>query len=311
MGTNITPEQQAAAPEAAPAAPAAPAPEATPGPPRDENGRFAAPQPPVIEPQTGFPQPPAAPRVDADRAVEFYERLADPRTRSEEFIRVGREYGFVPDGLTPDQVQEALLLYQDYQQQLSGQPQPQVVGQPPIPAAPLPGGQPDQGWQPQALAPTFDPDQLAQQVEQRVMSAWEQREEQQKVQRVQEERLGNLQSAIGSIAEKHGLSEAQHRALLQNVALGVDTAMQEGRQVDFSVEALTGYGQQVFDLLRGMGATEQQAQTQEAIAHHRTIAPQTTVPTGAPQAGAPGGPRGIQGVVSRIRADQAARSAGG
>lgn len=304
MGTDFTPEQQAAPEQQAP-------PEQQ-GPPRDESGRFAAPEPPVIEQQAAqLPQPPAAPRVDPDRAVEFYERFADPRTRTEEFIRVGREYGFVPDGLSPDQVQEALLLYQDYQQQISGQQPPPPVGVPQVPGVPLPGAQPDQGWQPQAPMPAFDPDQLAQQVEQRVMSAWEQREQQQEQQRIEAERLGNLQTAIGGIAEEAGLSEAQHRALLQTVALGIDTAMQEGRQVDFSAEKLREYGRQVFDLLSGMGAAQQQAQTQQAIADHRRIAPQTTVPTGAPQAGAPGGPRGIKGVVDRIRADQAARSAGG
>jgi hypothetical protein len=307
MSSNIDPAAAAPPDQQAPA-PVEQQPAAPEGPPRDDAGRFTAPQPPVIE-QPAIPQPPAAPRVDADRAVEFYERLADPRTRSEEFIKVGREYGFVPDGLTPDQVQEALLLYQDYQQQLTGQPQ-QPVGMPPVPGAPLPGVQPDGGWQPQAPMPAFDPDQLAQQVEQRVMSAWEQREQQAQVKRAQEERLGNLQAAVAAVAKASNLDDAKHRILLQNVALGVDTAVSEGRPVDFSVEKLEEYGRQIADMF-GWRAVEQQAQTQEAIAQHRAIAPQTTVPTGAPQAGAPGGPRGIRGVVDRIRADQAARAAGG
>jgi hypothetical protein len=305
MGTNLTPDPQGAPPE----------PQAPPeGPPRDEAGRFAAPEPPTVPGAPALPQPPSAPRVDPDRAVEFYERISDPRTRAEEFVSIGREYGFVPDGLTPDQVQEALLLYQDYQEQLHGQPQggpPAPVGQPPMPGAPLPGAQPDGSWQPQQPPPMLDPAQLAEQVEQRVMSAFERREQEREIAAQQAERLNNLQAAIGSIAEEHSLNEAQTHGLLQQVALGIDTAVQQGRQVDFSQEALTTYGQQVYDLFAGMGAAAQQAATQEAIAHHRTIAPQTTMPTGAPQAGAPGGPRGIQGVAARIKAAQAARSAGG
>lgn len=299
MSSNIDP---AGAPPPEPQAPAAETAPPQEGAPRDDAGRFTSPQPPVIE-QPAFPQPPGAPRVNPDQAVEFFERFADPRTRTEEFHRVGREYGFIPDGLTHDQMQEALLLYQDYQQQLTGQP-PAPVGQPPLPGQPLPGGQPDQGWQPQA--PVLDPDAIAQ----KVLGAIDERDQARQQEQAAAERLGNLQSAVGRIAELNKLDPGKHQVLLQNVALGIDNAISQGRQVDFSVEKLEEYGREVAGMF-GWTAMEEQAATQEAIAQHRTIAPQTTVPTGAPQAGQPGGQRGIKGVVGRIRAEQAARTTGG
>lgn len=305
MSSNIEPG--APPPEQPPAEAAPPAPEATPAPPRDEAGRFAALEPPVVQ-EPGLPQPPALPRVNADTAVEFYERLSNPQTRAEEFLRVGREYGFVPDGLTPDQVQEALLLYDDYQRQMGVQPAG-PTGTPPLPAAPLPGGSPDQGWQPQGQP--FDPEQFSTQLLDQFDQRQAQRDQERQVAEEQTRRVSNLQTAVSAVAESHGLSEVQAHGLLQQVALGIDTAVQQGRPVDFSAEALQAYGEQVFGVFAGMGRAAEQAQTQEAIAHHRQIAPQTTVPTGAPQSGAPGGPRGIRGVVDRINADRAARSAGG
>ena len=291
MSTNASPD-----PAGAPAAPEAP-PAAVPTP--DPSISAAPPMPPAPPAPLTPPAPPAPAAPPGPSAAEaFYADFANPQSRGEALIKHGRQWGIVPAGIeSPDELGRALSMYDEWKR---GQPPtpPAAGGVPPAPETPGSSFD-DQGY--------IDPDQFRQQVVGDVMQAMEQREQQRQIQQEQQARLGNLQSAVGSIAEREKFDPATHEMLLRNVAIGIDAAIEAGRQVDFSPEALGRYAEDVLTALRGLGASAAVAAQQQQIGQHRSMAPMTTAPTGPAAAGTPGGgTRGVAGVVERARAAAAA-----
>lgn len=298
MSTDLTPTPEVPAEPVAPEVP------------RDDAGRFA-PAPPTVEAPAG-PQPPttAAPDQSAE-ALAFYQQHQRAETQQEAFMRLAAERGFIPSGadLTPDELRYAAQEMWAYKQQQMGQ-QPQV----PMPGQPQPGYY-GAGTAGAPLGPQpFDPEQFAETIEQRVMSAWEQRDQQAQEQRMQQERISHLHEAVGSVGAN--LAPAQQQMLLQNVALGIDTAIERGQQIDFSrrqdgSSAIQDYAAEVLAAMQGMASTQNTVETQQAIAEHRGMAPRTVTPSGSPQAGAPGAPRGLQGAAAQLKQAIAAEQQGG
>jgi hypothetical protein len=261
--------------------------------PRDDQGRFTTPTPPVVEQQPQGPQPPTAPRVDPNEAVQFYERFANPRSRAETFFALGREYGFIPEGLTPDQAREAMEEYQAWLAQQQQQAPPQV-GTPGVPQAQAGYEQPPGYGVPQQ--PMVDPA-----LQQRIDAL-----EQQIMQQQRQEQIGTIRSAAAAVAEQAGLDPQAASVLERNIALGIDAAIESGQEINWDPRAMRDYAQQVYDQLRSLAAAQAAAQQQAEIAQHRGVAPRTVVPQGDPQSGQQV-PRGIQGAIAR--AQQAARGA--
>jgi hypothetical protein len=247
------------------------------------------PEPPApAEPQPAIPEPPGVaaaqpPDYQTEQARALFQALGDARTRPQALEQILRQYGYLPEAVPIDHVADALNQYGEF---LTAQPGMEE-GEEEATGAPLDLNR--------ALAQMGLDPRLVQQQSQRIEQL-----EQALAERAEADTRSLVQGAVDRVAQTEGLDPTGHQILLSNVAFALGNAVQAGRQVDFS--NLDGWVGQVLASLRSFG----QASMNTEIARHRGLAPRTTTPAGAGQAGASAG-RGMSG--AEMRAQEALRQA--
>lgn len=276
MTTHAAPDPQGAPP----ADTAAPVVEQPAGPPRDDSGRF------TTQPGHMPPAPPSG--VDPQAAVAYYEAVANPAMRDQALEQTLRQYGYVPDGVTIDQLREAAQLVASLPQ---GVPLEELRAYADEFAAyqQNPFGQQDpnqgQGAQP------FDPAQLQDWVDRRA----QQIVQQELSQRDYQQQLGNFQSSLAGEAQRIAAETGLPPAIIENTLLGAANAHlgRGGQPTQQEAARLAAEIQQGFAGFSAMQAAGQMASQQQVV-------PQTQPAAGAPQGGNPYQP-GLQGSAQRAR----------
>jgi hypothetical protein len=209
----------------------------------------------------------------------MYRALNDPTGAGEAMTRLVQRYGQLPDWFTWDHAVDAM---RNYAQFLSETDEGGDDGT-------------GQGGGGTVTGGGFDPRMVQQAVTEAVgpLQAKLDEYEQARARDVGDQRAQVVEGAVNSLATTTGLNDVAAQTLLRNVVFGLREAMESGAQVDFRPHAINAYAESVLTHLKAMAQVEQQAQVQ----NHRSVAPLTRTPTGAPSG--PSVPTGMAGAAAR------------